>query len=289
VKSIISFALTLLLAFSAAASDPCVEFLEQHLEDSGWEQKCIEWLASFGVSQQPSGAQSMESGAGAASATSSVRHLSASNLTLAENNQNEAFIAADPTSSRVFAISKTYPFENGLFAAYSMNHGTTWIPSKIAVGPNGSIPAGRADPWAVFGDTGRLFISYLHEPNVDDSAFGIPAGKIPTVVAKSEDGGVGFEFVEALEPNGFTDRGSMAIGPGGSVVGSGGSIAVGSLWVIYKDAIAGSIVVRGAALNASGDPITNFCGLGTGYFCVEQTIAENEVGQRIPRARRGWS
>jgi len=29
-------------AAATAVADPCVEFLEQHLEDASWEQKCIE-------------------------------------------------------------------------------------------------------------------------------------------------------------------------------------------------------------------------------------------------------
>jgi hypothetical protein len=186
-------------------------------------------------------------------------------------NQNEVFIAVDPHDpQRVFAISRTEPFANGVFAAHSSDGGETWIPSKIAV-DGGSIPAGVGDPWAVFEDHGKLFITYLADPAFD------PNGKRPTIVAMSGDGGATFSLVEALGPRIFTDRSSIATGPAGT-------FASGSLWVTYNDQTAHRIVARGAALDAGGNPIADFCGPSTGVFCVEETVATDIafVGEVLP-------
>jgi hypothetical protein len=83
----------------------------------------------------------------------------------------------------------------------------------------------------------------------------------------SSDGGASFAFVEAVDaPLAFTDRGSMATGPGGV-------FAVGSLWVIFEDRGAQTITVAGAALDAAGSPVLDSCGPGTGFFCNRQVIA----------------
>lgn len=119
----------------------------------------------------------------------------------------------------------------------------------------------------------------MHDGDFDETArFGIPAGRLPTIVARSDDGGVNLVFVEALDIEDSTDRPSLATGPAKGpldlpLVGFGGAVADGSLWAIYRNQGDDSIVVRGAALNAAGNPILDFCGAGTGYFCVNQTIA----------------
>lgn len=212
-------------ASAASATDVCTEFLTEHLGDPAWEQQCLDWLKQ----QQPFPAlfSSQAGSAGSAMATSGPfadpsNHVSASDLVLAQGNQNEAFLAVDPSDpQRIFYVAKTEPFSNGLFAAHPTDGGASWAPTTIAVGPGGPIPAGIADPWAVWSDTGRLFFSYLYDGNVDESAtFGIPGGVVPTIVAQSSDGGASFEFVEALVPSGFTDRGSMATGPDGRLRGA---------------------------------------------------------------------
>jgi hypothetical protein len=278
-----------LLVPSAAASDVCMEFLAQHPQDDKWLQECLDWLEQWeqpapfpAASPEAAGSEGGDPAASSGTGTPRLeapRHVGASNPAVAAFNQNEAFIAVDPSpvgGGRAFAISKTHPFVNGLFAAYSSDPtdpGTSWNAAKIAVGPGGAIPGARGDPWAVFNDYGELFISYIYEENISDPTFGIPAGVRPTIVAQSGDGGASFTFVQAIEPAGRTDRPSIAMGPGGSAAPNG------SLWLIYKDQTiedAGRIVVRGAALGANGDPTEDFCGVGTGFFCYAQIIAEDD-------------
>jgi hypothetical protein len=272
-------AFQLFLAPTASATDVCTEFLTEHVGDPPWEQMCLDWLEQqrpffFPFSSQAGSSENVMAASGPFA--DPPVHVSASDLALALGNQNEAFVAVDPSNpERVFYTSMTEPFSNGLLAAHSIDGGASWTPVKIAVNPPGppvgSIPAGAGDPWTVWSDTGKLFFSYLADPSIDESVpFGIPLNARPTVVAKSSDGGASFEFVEALEPSGFTDRGSMATGPGGA-------FAPRSLWVVYHDQVAGHVVVRGAALDANGDPIEDFCGEDTGFFCIDQIIAIDEA------------
>jgi len=211
------------VAASATATNVCIEFIDEHLTDSAWEQQCLDWLYQEYPPFSPPTTQAMTNTVSAATASSSLTpqapvHVSASNLALAGGNQREAFIGLDPTDTdRLFYFAMTEPFSNGLFAAHSTDGGTSWVSTTIAVGPGGSTPAGRVDPWAVFSDAGQLFISYIADPAVDESAtLGITAGTGPTVVAQSSDGGASFQFVQVLDASPFTDRPSLAVGSGGA-------------------------------------------------------------------------
>jgi len=298
VRSAIATALLLLVplaTWSAEApvttgEDACTEYLMDLLVNDSCNESaralCWDWIQQETTKKAALGTSTPASGSGAATATGNPLpchipassgsstamatgmegpyHIAASNLPLALGNQFEASIAVDPSpgnGNRMFVLGMTEPFANGLLAATSAD-GTSWIPSLIATAgdcPTGTLPAGRADPWAVFSEQGKLFISYIAQ---------VGSG---AVIAMSSDGGETFTCLEELfdVTTGLAaDREMMAVGisvhPG----------AAGSLWVVYSGrSEPRTVVVRGAALDANGDPILGFCGTDTGYFCTTQVVA----------------
>lgn len=279
-------ALCLFVPIPAASQNVCVEFLTEHLTEEDWEKACVEWLNEHAEANAPAIPLASQAGGGSASASSSslsftinpAVHVSASDLALADENQVEVFIAVDEVDAafgRAFILSNQSPFAaDGMFgaSAEATMTGIDWTPRAVGEQGQTILPAAFFDPWAVFTQEGVLYISYLLDgPRLDPVAFPtITPGTRPTIIAMSTDGGVNFEFKEALGGTPLvpaTDRGSMATGR--STVGSG------SLWVNLDDGGGGPIVIRGAELDGQGELVA--CGAGPTYFCSEQVIADSAV------------
>jgi hypothetical protein len=174
--------------------------------------------------------------------------------------QQEPIIASDPTSDRMFVLAQVET-QDHLFAATS-DGGCIWSSRKIAdqMQSPKPLPDGGGDPWAVFDSFGNLWISYL----------GKGGATVPTILARSTDGGITFSGTEVYTVNSgpFTDKPIIATGPGSGQ-------AAASVWVIYVDtASPRSVYAEGMALDANGDVIMNFCGTG-GPFCPRRLIVSD--------------
>lgn len=274
------------VASQATAENVCIGYVTFHPDKPAWKQACLDWLAEnestapspFGFTQGAASTQQNSAASGLSFSVGSALHVSADDLGLAAENQPEVFIAIDPTapSEGAFVLSNQSPLatKDGIRGAYwGLDPQTLqlkWTPRKIGEQGQTFLPAARGDPWVAYSEQGTLFISYLLEPmELDPVAFpDITVSTRPTIIAKSENGGQTFEYVEALGGTSEmpqTDRGSMATGPGPS--GSGGS-----LWVTQNDnGSLGPIAVRGAELDASGNPIA--CAPPK-HFCTEKNVAD---------------
>jgi hypothetical protein len=267
-----------LVSFSASAQDACVEFMENHLQDAAWEKACIDSLDSLSQASAPStsalgqqGSQSMSMGFAMFDGPVNISETSCDGVPkYPATDENEPFIAIDPNDSMIqFAISK-HEVVDGLFAAYSTDGGVCWNPSIIASSEGGSLGLGGGDPWAVFDESGHLYIAYLSISTTPP-----PATRL-VWVAKSADGGQSFTHVAKLG-FGFTDRPTLAIGAGD------GMSATASLWVTYQQlAPTVTIVVQKAAIDSAGDLINDYCAVGDGLFCQAEPIATDTAPSAYP-------
>jgi hypothetical protein len=182
-----------------------------------------------------------------------VTAATVSNVSSLKGNQSEPSIAVDPTNPlHLFAVSNDEQRglldpnatvqKSGLFAAYSLDGGVTWLPSDPTdhlIAQGSDLPGGFSDPRAAFDQFGNLFISYV-------------ASDLNTVVvALSIDGGKTFTQVGALQPEGVVgnriavDQPSLATGPGGTV-------SPGSVWVMFLDVVKQQLVAYSATVTDKG-------------------------------------
>lgn len=261
---------------SLLAQNVCVEFMENHPDDSGWHKACIDYLESIPSAPTPLGqiGQSMMGMDSPMLHVETPRNMAVASCggTGFADNQNEIFIAKDPNSNRVFAISKK-DSQDRLFAAYSDDAGCNWTPSYIADG-NGSLPEAQADPWATFDSFGNLWISYMGRE-------GDPITSVPIRIARNVDGGETFpaDQVYTIGAGLFADKPVMAAGIDTTTGPPGRSDAHGSLWVMYVDQGTSprELLVQGAALDVNGDIIMDSCEATPGPpddpFCPRELIA----------------
>lgn len=128
------------------------------------------------------------------------------NLSKMAENQSEGAIAIDPSHpNRIFAASNL-EWDEGLFAAYSTDGGTTWSTKTIANGRDGLIPA-LSDPTVAFDEYGNLFVGYMSSDG----------GSV--VVAMSANGGKTFQRLARI--TGDTDQPTV-------------TAAKGQVWVTYQ-------------------------------------------------------
>ena len=245
------------LAFArgAAAQEICLAFLE-HPQDPAWEKACLDELAKMPQGGMPFAGEQSQQSMGMGSLD--WKPYNASAMTCGgqgwTGSQNEIMLAIDPASNpvRLFAISRSEP-DDHLFAAYSDGGGCNWTRYSLALEHEGVLPSSFGDPWAAFDAFANLWISYLGtEPSIS-----------PTLVARSADGGASFPDVYKLPATG-TDKPVLAAGldtTTSPVQGLGQ--AAGSLWVLYRDGL--NVVAQGAALDANGAIIENFCGDGEAF------------------------
>ena len=290
-----------ILAGPAAATEICLEFLNEQLDSPEYETACIHSMealsgdpetSAFGAFA-PSG-QSMAMGAGNPFPFV-LRNINMSDpdrdgpMLGDPDSQNEIFVALDANSDQVFAISKnetpppgeTQTFQSS-WSARSSDGGKTWTETilfKDLANAPGEVARSVGDPWAVFDGTGKLYVSYLtrdrqNEPQPLDS---------PTEVVVSSDGGATFNHVASLGlpapigsppevPDHATDKGVMAWGEGST---RGGATADSSLWVFFirNNSVPRELWVQGAAIDSNGNIIENFCGSGVGdKFCPPEKL-----------------
>jgi hypothetical protein len=269
----------LCIAPPATAQDVCIGFLENHSQDAAWAKACIDFLEGLPTgSMLAAGSQSQQSMGMGASGLFAETPTNASVTTLGGNgaplSQQELMIATDPPTGRVFVVAQDESLDH-LFAAYSDDLGDSWMSREIAPQsalPSGPLPDARGDPWTVFDTFGNLWISYLGEE----------ASNVPLHVARSVDAAppapwVPFSAADVYTMSAaFTDKPVLATGPD-TTMRAGQAAA--SLWVVYQDTsvVPRVIVAQGAALDANGDIIMNFCGNdpatpGDDAFCPRQEI-----------------
>ena len=272
----------LCIAAPATAQDACIDFLENHAQDEAWQKACIDFLEGLPKgSTLAAGSQSQQmmgmGPTGLFAETPTNVSVKAPSVLGEPLSQQELMIATDPPLGRLFVVTQVET-DDHLFAAYSDNLGGSWTSRKIALqnDPSGPLPDGGGDPWTVFDSFGNLWLSYLGKGGPNQ----------PTYVAKSVDPAppppgpwVPFIAADVYTANApFTDKPVLATGPDTTMRAAQ---AAASLWVFYVDiASPRSIVAQGAALNADGDIIMNFCGNdpatpGDDAFCPRQVIVSD--------------
>ena len=167
------------------------------------------------------------------------------------NNESEETIAVNPTNpNNIVIVTNVVVPAAGMFAAVSVNGGSTWT-TRI-IGNNDNLGAACCDPSLSFDEFGNLFLTYLF--NVSNT--------VP--VALSTDGGLSFNIIANIakpasaklqtsdERRGlfrFVDQPTIVAGKG-------------EVWVVFNG---------GGPIVAAGAPVT---GLGeVGSFITPEVVA----------------
>ncbi|HEV3339990.1 MAG TPA: SBBP repeat-containing protein, partial [Pirellulales bacterium] len=181
-----------------------------------------------------------------------------SNVSQRNGNQTEPTIAVDPRDPQhLFAASNDEKGINtagstatpggasgigGIFAAYSLDGGTTWTPSDATdglIGDGGDgLPSGaRGDPSAVFDKFGNLYLTYLADNGTS------------VAVVMSTDFGKTFFSVFEFAPPGGADQPKLATGPAGAANSATDPAAI---WVTFEGDNPRMIYVAGASVAGPG-------------------------------------
>ena len=176
------------------------------------------------------------------------------NATHASGNQAEQTVAVNPTNPDNIVIVSNDPSPGpGLFEAYSMDGGASWVTRQIATDDDGVLGAGCCDPSLAFDEFGNLFFTYLLSsfPNAipvylstDGGVHFASVGDVPAKGKGNAFGGPGKHEKGGDDASDEQERGSFADQP---TITTG----AGSVWVTVT-AGSGHVIAAGAKVNGFG-------------------------------------